>query len=1161
MTRCPRHSQTRIAPLLLAGVVAAAALLATVSAATRSQEPAPPQAAAGDGTVPGEVLVKFRENVGRADIARIAREADTDRRRPVGGAGAHLLRSRRLTAREFASQLSRRPDVVFAEPNFIIRALAPPSDPRFPQLWGLQNVGQAVNGGQPGTAGADIGAVAAWDVSTGSAATVVAVIDTGIDYTHPDLAPNVWSAPAPFTVMIGDTPITCAAGTHGFNAITKTCDPMDDHDHGTHVAGTIGAAGNNDIGVAGINWTTSIMGAKFLGADGSGTLADVIDAIEFVIQTKAAFAQTGGADVRVLSNSWGATEFSQALLDEVNRANGSDLLFVAAAGNDGLPNEWFPTYPASFDAPNVIAVAATDNTDQLASFSNYGDSTVHLAAPGVDILSTTTGGTYSFFSGTSMATPHVSGAAALILSKCSLDTAELKREILDTVDRVASLAGLTITGGRLNVNSAVRGCSTVPGTPFGLAAAAGDGKVTLSWTAVAGARSYNVKRSLVAGGPYATVASSATATYVDTAVNNDVAYYYVVSAVNGLGESADSAEATATPKRPADLVISALTVPASSGAGEAIVVTDTTRNQAAGIAAPSTTRFYFSTNMALDAGDILLDGSRPVPSLGGGVSSAGSTSVTLPSALTAGTYYVIAKADADGVVGETSETNNTAARVISIGPDLVVSALQVPPTVAAGSAVPVADTTKNQGAGLAGPSVTRFYLSTNAVLDAADTLLDGSRAIPALAGGASSAGSTTVTLPSTLAAATYYVIAKADADAAVRETSEANNTTARAVSLGPDLAVSALQVPSTAAPGSLVSVSDTTKNQGAALAGPSVMRFYLSANGALDAADTLLDGSRAVPALAGGASSAGSTAVMLPAGLTAGTYYVIAKADADLIVEETSEANNTAARAVSLGPDLVVSALQVPPALAAGSLVAITDTTKNQGGGPTGPSTTRFYLSTNTTLDAADLLLDGSRAIPALAGGASSAGSTSVTLPSDLQPGTRYVIAKADADGAVGETSEANNTAARAVSIGPDLVVSAFQVPSTVTAGSIVSVTDTTRNQAAGVAGPSTTRFYLSANIALDAADILLDGSRAIPALAGGASSAGSTSVTIPAGLPPGTYYLIAKADGDNTVAESAESNNTGARAFQVAASPAAVLAVRENVTSEMNAVRTDSGA
>jgi subtilase family serine protease len=440
----------------------------------------------------------------------------------------------------------------------------------------------------------------------------------------------------------------------------------------------------------------------------------------------------------------------------------------------------------------------------------------------------------------------------------------------------------------------------VPATPAGLAAAAGDGKVTLSWSAVAGARSYNVKRSLVAGGPYATVASPATATYVDTAVTNDVAYYYVVSAVNGLGESADSAEATATPKRPADLVVSALTVPASGGAGQAIVVTDTTRNQAAGVAAPSTTRFYFSTNMALDAADVLLDGSRAVPSLGGGASSAGSTSVTIPSGLTAGTYYVIAKADADGVVGETSETNNAAARVISVGPDLVVSALQVPSTVAAGAVVSVGDTTKNQGAGVAAPSTTRFYLSSNATLDAADVLLDGSRPVPSLGGGASSAGATSVTIPSGLASGTYYVIAKADADGAVGETSETNNTAARAVSLGADLLVSSMQVPTTAAAGAVVSVSDTTKNQGAGVAAPTTTRFYLSTNITLDAADILLDGSRIVPALAGGASSAGSTSVTIPSGLTPGTYYLIAKADADGVVGETLETNNTGARTIQM---------------------------------------------------------------------------------------------------------------------------------------------------------------------------------------------------------------------------------------------------------------------
>src|SRR5262249_38325186 len=178
--------------------------------------------------------------------------------------------------------------------------------------------------------------------------------------------------------------------------------------------------GNNGVGVVGVNWTTSIIGAKFLNASGSGSTADAVNAIDFVIKTKQAFASSNAANVRVLSNSWGGGGFSQALLDEVNLANSNDILFVAAAGNNASNNDATPFYPASFNAPNVIAVAATDYTDHLASFSNYGTKSVLLAAPGVGIVSTTIGNTYSNFSGTSMATPHVSGAAALVLSHCGL---------------------------------------------------------------------------------------------------------------------------------------------------------------------------------------------------------------------------------------------------------------------------------------------------------------------------------------------------------------------------------------------------------------------------------------------------------------------------------------------------------------------------------------------------------------------------------------------------------------------------------------------------------------------------------------------------------------------------------------------------------------------
>jgi subtilisin family serine protease len=420
----------------------------------------------GKEAVAGDVLVKFRaatpQGINQAEINENIDEAEY-----VGSTHVMRFHSRSKNIDTLISELSRRADVEYAEPNYIVHAIAIPDDPSFGQLWGLQNTGQPILG-VSGKPGADISAPLAWDISTGSTANVVAVVDTGINYTHPDLAANIWSAPTTFSVTIGSNRITCPAGSHGFNAISNTCDPMDDNNHGTHVSGTIGASGNNGLGVVGVNWKASIMGSKFLDASGSGTLANAINAIDFAIQTKTIFG--GAANIRVLSNSWGGGGFSQALLDEINKANANDMLFVAAAGNSASNNDVTPFYPSNYDAPNVVAVAATDNKDSLASFSNYGTTTVDLGAPGVSVLSTIKDGSYSYFSGTSMATPHVSGAAILILSKCALNTTALKANILNNVDPISSLTGKTVTGGRLNVNKAIRACSAAPAPDFSLSA-------------------------------------------------------------------------------------------------------------------------------------------------------------------------------------------------------------------------------------------------------------------------------------------------------------------------------------------------------------------------------------------------------------------------------------------------------------------------------------------------------------------------------------------------------------------------------------------------------------------------------------------------------------------------------------------------------------------
>lgn len=416
----------------------------------------------GNEAVAKEALVKFRPGAATA-LPRVAAAADAIEAVLIGGGDSGRIKSRTLNVAALMQLLRFDPDVELVEPNYILRTTEKiPNDTFFAaHMWGLNNTGQTI-GGQTGISGADIDAAKAWDLTTGSRNYVVGVVDTGVDYNHEDLTANMWSAASTFTVSIGDATINCAAGTHGFNAITKTCDPMDDNNHGSHTSGTIGAAGDNNTGVTGVNWTTSIMGLKFLDANGSGSTSNAIDAIEFAIQVK----NHNLADVRVLNNSWGGGGYSELLRVKIADANTAGILFVASAGNSRANTDRRPSYPASYDVPNIISVAATDNRDALASFSNYGATSVDLGAPGVYIASTTPGNQYYYMSGTSMAAPHVSGVAALVLSKCSgLGVEALKANLLGTVDPVVALVGKTVTGGRLNARNALNSCGGTPPPP------------------------------------------------------------------------------------------------------------------------------------------------------------------------------------------------------------------------------------------------------------------------------------------------------------------------------------------------------------------------------------------------------------------------------------------------------------------------------------------------------------------------------------------------------------------------------------------------------------------------------------------------------------------------------------------------------------------------
>jgi subtilisin family serine protease len=398
---------------------------------------------------PHRLIVKFREGLTPDGPGRALSRAGVRMRKRLRTRGLRAVevvdRSRRIE--EVIDRLTRDPAVEYAEPDYLVHATSLfPNDPGFGQLWGLHNTGQSF-----GTPDVDIDAPEAWDASTGASAIVVGVIDSGVDYTHEDLADNMWRNPGEVENGLDDDGNGYVDDVFGINCIDGTGDPFDDFYHGTHVAGTIGAVGDNGIGIVGVSWDVQIMALKFLASDGWGTLSDAIECLEY-----ATLMEANGVNLRLTSNSWGGGGFSQALEDAIRATGQADMLFVAAAGNDyGRDTDADPVYPSSYDLENVVSVAATDRNDALASFSNFGVRSVDLAAPGVSILSTTPGSTYGYANGTSMATPHVSGAAALLWGRHpSASAAAIKALLLASVDPAASVAGRVLTSGRLNAANA-----------------------------------------------------------------------------------------------------------------------------------------------------------------------------------------------------------------------------------------------------------------------------------------------------------------------------------------------------------------------------------------------------------------------------------------------------------------------------------------------------------------------------------------------------------------------------------------------------------------------------------------------------------------------------------------------------------------------------------
>jgi subtilisin family serine protease len=423
----------------------------------------------GQNFVPGQLLIKMRTATTGSRISSdilgaiggtVVEEIKTGamelaNARKSGPNGDLILVESKIGTLAAIEKLKAMPEVEYAEPNWIYQHFATSNDPYFTggQLWGM-----SAGGNQFGS-----GAATAWAANkTGSSTVYVGIIDEGYMYEHEDLSANAGVNPGEIPGNgVDDDGNGLIDDVYGwdFDGNDNSLFDGTGDDHGTHVAGTIGGVGGNGIGVAGVVWNVKMIGAKFLGSRG-GTTSNAIKSVDYFTDLK----QRHGLNIVATNNSWGGGGYSQALKDAIDRANAAGILFIAAAGNSGTNNDTSPSYPSNYDSPNVIAVASITSSGALSSFSQFGAVTVDLGAPGSGIWSTvpravgkgkntTIGSGYASYNGTSMATPHVSGAAALYASlNPTASAAQIKAAILNSTTPTASLSGKTVTGGRLNVS-------------------------------------------------------------------------------------------------------------------------------------------------------------------------------------------------------------------------------------------------------------------------------------------------------------------------------------------------------------------------------------------------------------------------------------------------------------------------------------------------------------------------------------------------------------------------------------------------------------------------------------------------------------------------------------------------------------------------------------
>ena len=633
--------------------------------------------------------------------------------------------------------------------------------------------------------------------------------------------------------------------------------------------------------------------------------------------------------------------------------------------------------------------------------------------------------------------------------------------------------------------------------------------------------------------------------------------YYVCAKADPSGSLAESnadnntlcSAGTIQVARP-DLVMTAVAPNSSSFVpGGTLSVTDTVKNQGAAPGGSSFTIAYIlSPDMIYgDGDDVGITTTRVVGILAAGASSTATTSLLIPSTTQPGTYHVCANADSTGVVSESNEINNSLCSTVTVGggtPDLIMSAVSTTATaVAPGASFTLSNTAKNQGASSAGSFTIAFHLSTDTVYGNGDDIaFTATRTVGSLGAGASSTASTSLSIPGSTPLGTFYVCAMADSANTVNEgspTNEGNNTRCTPTTIQvtrPDLLVTAMTP--NAATGTL-SVTDSVKNQGAVSAGSSKVGYSLSVNATFgDGDDIAITTTRTIASLAAGATNTATTTLTVPNTTPPGNYYVCAKADSAGTIAELDETNNAlcSTGTVTVPPaDLIITAMSTTTTIVAPSkTLSLSNTVKNQASFPAGAFAIAFHLSTDTTYgNGDDIAFTTTRSVTSLASGASNTATTSLTIPAGTPFGTYFICAMADNGNTVNEgNNEANNTFCTAATVqvsSPDLIMTQVSPNSaTATKGGTLSVTTTVQNQGPLAATAFRIAFRLSPNtIYGDGDDVTITAIRSVTSLGAGASSSGTTSLTIPTSTPSGVYYVCSMADSLNQVVELSESNNT----------------------------------